>query len=44
LQYDFASTAANSKGIADAFMSYNGFDDLLTATNGAVHDQDEVGA
>ena len=28
LQYDFASTGANGKGIADAFISYNGFDDL----------------
>lgn len=28
LQYDFASTGANGKGIADAFITYNGFDDL----------------
>ncbi|NOQ81068.1 MAG: porin [Methylophaga sp.] len=28
LQYDFASTGANGKGIADAYLSYNGFDDL----------------
>lgn len=28
LQYDFASTGANGKGIADAFVSYNGFDNL----------------
>tara|TARA_R110002050_G_scaffold81165_2_gene173468 strand:- start:1372 stop:2757 length:1386 start_codon:yes stop_codon:yes gene_type:complete len=28
LQYDFASTGVNGKGIADAFISYNGFDDL----------------
>lgn len=28
LQYDFASTGANGKGLADAFVSYNGFDDM----------------
>lgn len=28
LEYDFASTGANGKGIADAFLAYNGFDDL----------------
>ncbi len=28
LQYDFASTGANGKGIADAFVTYNGFDNL----------------
>jgi phosphate-selective porin OprO/OprP len=28
LQYDFASTGSNGKGIADAFITYNGFDDL----------------
>lgn len=28
LEYDFASTGANGKGIADAFIAYNGFDDL----------------
>lgn len=28
LQYDFASTGANGKGIADAFITYNGFDNL----------------
>ncbi|MDF1588871.1 MAG: porin [Gammaproteobacteria bacterium] len=28
LQYDFASTGANGKGIADAYIDYNGFDDL----------------
>lgn len=28
LQYDFASTGGNGKGIADAYLSYNGFDDL----------------
>ena len=28
LQYDFASTGAHGKGIADAFISYNGFDDM----------------
>jgi phosphate-selective porin OprO/OprP len=28
LQYDFASTGANGKGIADAFLSYNGFDNM----------------
>jgi phosphate-selective porin OprO/OprP len=28
LEYDFASTGANGKGIADAFVAYNGFDDL----------------
>lgn len=26
LQYDFANTGANGKGIADAYLSYNGFD------------------
>ncbi len=28
LQYDFASTGSNGKGIADAFITYDGFDDL----------------
>ena len=28
LQYDFASTGASGKGIADAYIDYNGFDDL----------------
>jgi phosphate-selective porin OprO and OprP len=28
LQYDFAHTGANGKGIADAFITYDGFDDL----------------
>jgi phosphate-selective porin OprO/OprP len=28
LEYDFASTGANGKGIADAFLAYSGFDDL----------------
>ena len=28
LEYDFASTGASGKGIADAFISYNGFDNL----------------
>ena len=28
LEYDFANTGANGKGIADAFLAYNGFDDL----------------
>jgi len=28
LQYDFANTAAHGKGIADAYVTYNGFDDL----------------
>jgi phosphate-selective porin OprO/OprP len=28
LQYDFASTGGNGKGIADAFITYNGFDNL----------------
>ncbi|PHS71514.1 MAG: porin [Methylophaga sp.] len=28
LQYDFANTGANGKGIADAYITYNGFDDL----------------
>jgi len=28
LQYDFASTGANGKGIADAYLSYNGFDNV----------------
>jgi phosphate-selective porin OprO/OprP len=28
LQYDFANTGSNGKGIADAFITYNGFDDL----------------
>lgn len=28
LQYDFATTGVDGKGIADAFISYNGFDDL----------------
>jgi phosphate-selective porin OprO/OprP len=28
LEYDFASTGANGKGIADAFVAYNGFNDL----------------
>lgn len=28
LQYDFAHTGANGKGIADAFISYNGFKNL----------------
>jgi len=28
LEYDFASTGGNGKGIADAFIAYNGFDDL----------------
>ncbi|MDB2704998.1 porin [Pseudomonadota bacterium] len=28
LQYDFANTGSNGKGIADAFVSYNGFDNV----------------
>jgi len=28
LQYDFASTGSNGKGIADAYVTYNGFDAL----------------
>jgi len=28
LEYDFAGTGANGKGITDAFVTYNGFDDL----------------
>lgn len=28
LEYDFAGTGANGKGITDAFITYNGFDDL----------------
>jgi phosphate-selective porin OprO/OprP len=28
LQYDFANTGANGKGIADAYVAYNGFDNL----------------
>ena len=27
LQYDFASTGSNGKGIKDAYLTYNGFDD-----------------
>lgn len=28
LQYDFANTGSNGKGIADAFITYDGFDDV----------------
>lgn len=28
LEYDFANTGSNGKGIADAYLSYNGFDNL----------------